>query len=46
MEEEFLSVKKLEDILLVDSNPERLVDRMTKQYLERSITTLPPQKND
>ena len=38
MEEDFVTAKKLEDFLVVDSNVERLVERMSKLYLEQQTT--------
>ena len=40
MEEDFLSAKKIEDFLVVESDAERLVERMSKLCLER--TTVAP----
>ena len=35
MEEDFVSAKKVEDFLVVDSDAERLVERMSKLYVEQ-----------
>ena len=38
MEEDFVTAKKLEDFLVVDSNAERLVEKMSKLYSEQVTT--------
>lgn len=42
MEEDFVSAKKMEDFLVVDSDAERLVERMSKLYVEQAAVAPSP----
>ena len=46
MEEDFVPAKKIEEFLVVDSDAERLVERMSKLYLEQATVAPSPTKTN
>ena len=41
MEDDFVTAQKVEDFLVVDSNAERLIERMSQLYLEQMTVVAP-----